>query len=200
MIENILWLYEQASSQSLESGMSWYDDAHQWAQYKAMQYGLEVEIVAAIISALSPRNEWSRNLKDTDTLLMCFDRGDKGPDFVKAATFGKNVFKAWLVRSKLDPTLVMTSPKTRAFVDNITWPDGPSVTVDSWAYRIAEGDLSLPARGLREPEYECYAEAYREAAEFVGIVPCRLQAITWVEARYRVKTCRRGAMNQLRLL
>jgi len=197
---NILWLLEQADAQSYEDGLNWYTDAHQWAQYKAMQYGVEVEVVAAIISALSPRNEWSRNLADTDRLLMCYDRGDLDSEFVRSATFRKNVVRAWIVRDRLDPTVVMTSPKTRAFVDNITWPKGNAVTVDTWAYRIAEGDLNLPAKGLSQRAYDVYAEEYRKTARFVNLRPCELQAITWVEARKRVKALKRGAMLQMRLL
>lgn len=198
---NVLWLYEQADTQSHEDGLQWYADAHEWAEYKAMQYGIETEVVAAIISALSPRNEWSRNLADTDRLLMCYDRGDHSPDLVKSGTFKKNVVRAWMVRESEDPTIVMTSPKTCAFVDNITWPEGDAVTVDVWAYRVAEGDLTLPARGFRQSVYDEYVEVYREAASLVGLRPCELQAITWVEARRRAKALKRGAgMLQLRLL
>jgi hypothetical protein len=197
---NVLWLLEQADAQSVEDGMAWYSDAHQWAEYKAMQYGVDTEVVAAIISALSPRNEWSRNLADTDRLLMCYDRGDHSYDLVKSATFRKNVVRAWMVREREDPTIVMTSPKTRAFVNNITWPEGDDVTVDTWAYRICEGDLTLPAKGLKVKTYDMYAEVYREAAKIVGLRPCELQAITWVEARKRAKALKSGAMHQLRLL
>lgn len=200
MESNILWMLEQADTQSVVEGTHWYSDAHSWALFKAQQYGVDMEVVAAIVSALSPRNEWTRNLYDADQLLMCYERGDHGPDLVKSATFKKNVVRAWMVREKHDPTIVMTSPKTCAFVENITWPDGPSVTVDTWAYRIAEGDLNLPAKGLSPAKYEVYAQAYRNAAEFVSMRPCELQAITWVEARRRVKSLKRGAMHQLRLL
>jgi hypothetical protein len=96
----------------------------------------------------------------------------------------------------------MTSPKTRAFVDNITWPKSEEVTVDTWAYRIAEGNLMLPAKGLNEKRYLVYAEAYKNAAQRIGLRPCEVQAITWVEARDRVRThkkMRRAGASQLRL-
>jgi len=198
MRNNILWLLEQASPDAHHDGMHWYPDANKWATYKAAQYSVEVDVVAAIISALSPRNEWTRNLYDTDQLLMCYERGDHDPQFVKSATFKKNVIKAWMVRDKEDSTLVTTSPKTRAFVENITWPKGEeAVTVDTWAYRIAEGDLTLPAKGFSQKQYDVYAEAYRSAAKYIGLRPCEVQAITWVEARYRVK--RHTGMMQGRL-
>ncbi len=199
MESNILWFLEQASEAARENGMSWYDDAYKWSMFKADQYDVEVDVVAAIISALSPRNEWSRNLHDTDKLLMCYERGDDGPELVKSATFGKNVMKAWRVRHTGDASLVMTSPKTRAFVDNITWPKSQEVTVDTWAYRIAEGDLQLPAKGLNEKRYQVYAEAYKNAAAKVELRPCELQAITWVEARDRVRSIKKASSLQLRL-
>ncbi len=200
MEKNILWLLEQASPVALEEGMNWYPDAHKWAEFKAGQYDVSPEVVAAIMSALSPRNEWTRNLYDTDKLLMCYERGDHDPAFVNAATFKRNVMRAWIVRDKQDPTIVMTSPKTRAFVGNITYPHGPDVTVDTWAYRIAEGNLKLKARSLPKSRYEKYAEAYRSAAQVCGLRPCEVQAITWVEARQRVKNrLKKAGMAQLRL-
>lgn len=198
MRDNILWLLEQASPDAHHDGMHWYSDAHKWALFKAQQYEVDLEVVAAIMSALSPRNEWNRNLHDTDNLLMCYERGDHDPAFVNAATFKNNVMRAWIVRDKQDPTIVMTSPKTQAFVGNITYPLGPDVTVDTWAYRIAEGDLKLPARSFGKKRYEVYAEAYREAADYIGLRPCEVQAITWVEARHRAK--RRAGMFQMSLL
>jgi hypothetical protein len=178
--------------------MHWYPDAHKWAQFKAQQYEVEVDVVAAIISALSPRNEWTRNLYDADKLLMCYERGDHDPAFVNSATFKNNVMRAWIVRDKCDASVVTTSPKTSAFVNNITWPKGPDVTIDTWAYRIAEGDLKLPARSFGKKLYEKYADAYREAADYIGLIPCEVQAITWVEARHRAK--RRAGMFQMSLL
>ncbi len=200
---NILWFLEQASQAAYEDGMNWYQDAYKWSMFKADQYDVTAEVVAAIISALSPRNEWSRNLFDTDRLLMCYERGDAGPDLVRSATFSKNVLKAWRVRHTGDASLVMTSPKTRAFMDNITWPKSEEVTVDTWAYRVAEGDLMLPAKGLNEKRYQVYAEAYRSAAAEVELRPCELQAITWVEARDRIRILKKtkgACASQLRLL
>lgn len=202
MQDNILWFLEQASQAAYEDGMNWYQDAYKWSMFKADQYDVDAEVVAAIISALSPRNEWSRNLYDTDRLLMCYERGDSGPELVRSATFSKNVLKAWKVRHTSDVSLVMTSPKTRAFVDNITWPESKEVTVDTWAYRIAEGDLALPAKGLNEKRYLVYADAYKSAAQTCGLRPCEVQAITWVEARDRVRTLKKlkkAGASQLRL-
>ena len=105
-----------------------------------------------------------------------------------------------MVVTEDDPSLVTTSPKTRAFVDNISNPRSKLVTVDVWAYRICEGNLLLKARSLVGDVYEKYADVYTELALEREMKPCVLQAITWVEARNRAGIDARSARHQMRLL
>jgi hypothetical protein len=124
--------------------------------------------------------------------------GVRHPFNIVSQTFRKNVEKAWDIVMTGDPAPAMRSPKTRAFVDNLSCLVSDEVTVDVWARRIAEGDLDLKAKGIGEKLYAQYAEAYREVARDVGRRPCEVQAITWVEARNRKRVRARG--HQLRLL
>jgi hypothetical protein len=197
--ENVLWFYEQASPEAVQSGLAWYDIASRWCHIKAQEYEVRPEVVAAIVSALSPRNKWQRNLYDTEQVLLNYAEGYQHPLNIVSGTFRKNVEKAWRVIINDDPSEVLTSPKTKAFVDNIVNPHtSVEVTVDVWARRIAEGDLTLPARSIVGDAYVEYANAYREVAEDVGLRPCQLQAVTWVEARNRVGN--KVVAEQLRLL
>jgi len=198
--DNILWMLEGASPDAVLSGQAWYPIVRRWCHVKATEYGVRPVVVAALISALSPRNKWSRNLSDAEQVLCQYAEGFKHPFGIKSGTFHKNVYKAWNVVTHDDPTLVMTSPKTEAFVDNIIDPASELVTIDVWAHRIAMGDMTLQAKSIGVRKYAEFSSVYKEVAGEVGMKACDVQAITWVEARNRSDKFKRSAFTQLRLL
>lgn len=200
MRENILWLLEGASSDAIAGGTEWYPLARRWCKLQAKQYDVRPVVVAAIISALSPRNKWKTNLEDTIAVLESYADGYRHPFAIIAHTFRKNVERAWQVVVEDDPSYVTTSPKTRAFVDNITNPGSKLVTVDVWAMRICEGNLMMKPKTLDEKRYKRYADVYLDVAQEREMKPSVLQAITWVEARNRAGIDARSAQQQLRLL
>ena len=200
MRDNVLWLLEGASSDAIAGGTQWYPLARRWCKLQAKQYDVRPVVVAAIISALSPRNKWKTNLEDTITVLESYADGYRHPFNITAHTFRKNVEKAWQVVVEDNPSLVTTSPKTRAFVDNIANPGSKLVTVDVWAMRICEGNLMMKPKTLTEKRYKRYADVYLDVAHEMEMKPSVLQAITWVEARNRAGIDARSAQQQLRLL
>jgi len=200
MRDNVLWLLEGASSDAVAGGTQWYPIARRWCKLQAKRYDVRPVVVAAIISALSPRNKWATNLKDTIAVLESYADGYRHPFNIIATAFKKNVEKAWKVVVEDDPSYVTTSPKTRAFVDNIANPGSKLVTVDVWAMRICEGDLLMKPKTLNEQKYQAYADVYLDVAQEVELKPSVLQAITWVEARNRAGIDARSAQQQLRLL
>jgi len=190
-------MLDQASTDAVEAGLAWYPIARRWCKVKAREYGVRPVVVAALISALSPRNKWERNLYDAEQVLINYAEGFQHPFNIVSGTFRRNVEKAWNVVTLDKPALVTTSPKTRAFVDNIINPVSKRVTVDVWAYRICQGDMTLGAVSFTDKQYTTYASAYREVAVEHKLKACEVQAITWVEARAREK---QSAMTQMRLL
>jgi hypothetical protein len=185
-VHNILEVYHNAPVDLKESGALWYAQAHHWCEVRAQLYGLSVETVAAVVSALSPRNKWERNLKDADQVLYAA-ANQKTPAWPKCATFSQNVVKAYFIAVDQAPERALTSPKTRAFVKCIVDPHHESaVVVDVWAKRVADGNPNAPAVGLNEHMYKLYADAYRQAAKKVGALPLEVQAATWVMFRYQV--------------
>lgn len=184
-IQNIVQVYEDAPPDLVESGRSWYARARNWCLHRASTYGVSIREVAAVVSALSPRNRWERNLIDADQVLNAW-HSEKSYPYVKCATFSQNVLKAWQILDDHDPSLAETSPKTRAFLDCIAEEDSSSVVIDVWAYRVAEGDPDMKAKGFSEQEYQLYEKAYQEAALRLDIPVDELQAVTWVCYRNRV--------------
>lgn len=196
-IQNITQVFQDAPPDLVEAGKSWYPQARAWCEQRAHLYGVSTRTVAAVVSALSPRNKWERNLFDADQVLYAWKNGYSYPS-IRCSTFTQNVMKAWDILELDKPELAETSPKTRAFLDCIADPESESVVIDVWAYRVAEGDPDLPAKGFGEQEYQVYADAYRSASQVVSEPVEQVQAVTWVTYRNRVG--QRVPPGQMRLL
>ncbi len=198
--DNVQWMLDNASVDAVESGKAWYPIVRRWCKVKAAEYGVRPVVVAALISALSPRNRWERNLSDAEQVLINYAEGFHHPFNITSGTFRKNVEKAWRIVVNDNPDEVLTSPKTRAFIDNIINPGSQVVTVDVWALRVCEGDMFIGARSIGEKKYLEYSDAYMEVAHEMEVLPCTVQAITWVEARNRTMVAKKAAIQQMRLL
>jgi hypothetical protein len=186
LAENILAVYRQANPAHQREGAVWYQTAHTFAVGLAKRYGVSVEQAAGVIAALSPQLAWTLNERYAD--LIC-RTGD-------APVLGRSKRNALAILDGANPLDVLRGPKTRAFFDNILRPDSSSVvTVDRFAHDIAVGEVfgeryrpTLERKG----GYERIADAYRVAAESLGIPPLNLQAITWCAWR-EAYAWRRGA-------
>jgi hypothetical protein len=169
IVRRIVRTFERATVADIEAGARWYDEAGDLAASLAAQHGHDVETVAAVIAALSPRTPWSRNVAGTVALL---DDPDSPPTYL----LGRNVSTALGV---IEDGRELTGPKTRAFAANIAG-DREAVTVDVWACRVAHLDEDALSR---KGAYDAVAHAYRLAARRVGVDPATCQATTWIVAR-----------------
>lgn len=189
-LNNILKVYNLATEEDIEAGKAWYREARLFCRSAARMYGVSLDVAIAVLSALSPRNKWSNNLKDVHTVLAACKAG-LGPECVKVGTFGRNKEKAFQIVRENKPSLARTSNKTAAFFDNIRNPESHDVTVDIHAYSIFFGFRAEPP-SITDKQYDTMVSAYRLAAKRVGIKPYEMQAITWVvwrrlTAKHRVE-------------
>lgn len=176
--ENILAVYQEATEAEKQEGISWYKEARAFCRATAKEYSVSIEVVTAVVSALSPRNKWKQNLKDTITVLEAVRKG-LNPEDVKTCTFNKNKEKAFAIVREGKPSLVKKSNKTSSFFDNIKYERSESVTIDVHAFSIYHGQV-IPARSITDKVYSEISEAYRSVANDLGIKAYELQAITWV--------------------
>jgi hypothetical protein len=169
LTRRILRTFDRATASDLESGATWYEEAHNLATTLATG-DVDLERAAAVIAALSPRTTWSRNVAGATLLLTT---GDVLPGLI-----GRNVDTAR--RAAVDGFDALSGPKTSAFARNIAG-DEESVTVDVWAARVVnvDPDAQLSRKGV----YEAVAHAYRLAARRRGVTPATMQATTWIVAR-----------------
>lgn len=153
-------------------GADWYSSAMTACETMSDATGVDLELVAAVVAALSPQTMWSVNLRAAELLLTT---GEQLP-----ATLGQNHRRALSV---LDGTVRPEdwSAKIGRFWQNILG-DWQPVTVDSWAWSIATGDLPVSLLS-RRGAYATVEAAYQQVALAHNVPPAVLQATTWT--RYR---------------
>jgi hypothetical protein len=164
-----------ATDKDIDSGIAWYKQAHYICKDLAERYNTKLETVASIISALSPRNRWPQNIKDTKTVLDAIHSG-LSPDQVKVCTFHKNKEKAFLL-AKEQTSITEKSLKTFSFVNNIAKLDKASITIDVWHLRACFGTTirSTPSRKA----YDQIRLLTIEKAKQKGLNGYEYQAIIW---------------------
>lgn len=183
MFDNVLSLFTRADGTDRLAGLSWYKQANAWCRLWSQELILPIENVVGVLAVLSPRNKWERNLSDALTVLKAHKVGID-PHSIKVATYGTNKTKAFQIAAgSLD---VLGGVKVTSFFDNILRPTASqAVTVDVWAARIANGDLRANPGTLAGKRYGEIAQAYADVAEYVGLLPHQVQAVTWMAARSR---------------
>jgi hypothetical protein len=164
-----------ATDRDIDNGIAWYKQAHYICKDLAERYNTKLETVASIISALSPRNRWPQNIKDTKTVLDAIHSGF-GPEDVKVCTFHKNKNKAFLL-GKEQTSITDKSLKTFSFVNNIAKLDKASITIDVWHLRACFGTTirSTPSRKA----YDQIRLLTIEKAKQKGLNGYEYQAIIW---------------------
>tara|TARA_R110001583_G_scaffold23353_4_gene86383 strand:+ start:6731 stop:7174 length:444 start_codon:yes stop_codon:yes gene_type:complete len=139
------------------------------------EFGQSPSVVAQVLSALSPRNKWERNIYDTRQVLEAV-RDKKKPEDIKVCTFNNNKQKAFdIAQGKRG--IDKASPKTYSFVKNIAELDASKVTIDVWHLRACFGK-TIDA-GLTPLRYKQIEKVTLKCAEMVGVRGYEFQAIIW---------------------
>jgi hypothetical protein len=190
---NILAVYLRSSTEDRENGLFWYSHTHEIARGLSVKFDISVESIIGVIAAMSPGNQWGRNILDAETLISEFSKGARGKDLPVLGVYGRrNIVKSERILLGMPPLEVLGGQKVISFYQNILAPkDSFSVTIDRHAKALAYAfeptrtgfASSDMARNVGKAEYRYLAKHYRVIAERLGLVPNQLQAITWVTWR-----------------
>lgn len=168
-----------ASELQHNQGMTWYQRAHMNATVIAMDAEITVRHAAGIIAALSPMTTWEGNLRDAANLAR-----RKRTTFT---TYPANVSKAKLIRRGASPESVLGGHKVTSFFRLIYDPTNDyDVCVDRHAVKVCTEHQWIDDRESAQYLRVCYhncAEAYRNVAKALGILPHQAQAISWIVQR-----------------
>ena len=170
--------FNMASDADIQDGLNWYADANKFCKETAEKYGVCPQLVASVVSALSPRNKWRTNLKDTLTVLEAIKNG-LGPTDIKVSTFHTNKFKAFALATG-QTEITPESRKTFAFVRNVGQLDAERVTVDVWHLRACFGQTVGSVGKLAYDQLEALTI---KKAKQLGLKGFEYQAIIWVSVQ-----------------
>lgn len=179
MAVNILDLYLKADDE-YNIGMEWYKQAHNFAKWLAEHPNnfarLNVMQISGIISAASANTRWGHNKRIAEGFVF----------LGHCAHFKITKEKCEKIARAKSPTEIdgiLKGKKLMAFFHNIYDPQcSKFVTIDRHALCIALGlPFTLSKKiSVTEKRHKMAAEAYKIAADTVGIKPLEMQATTWV--------------------
>jgi hypothetical protein len=166
--------FNNATADHIENGLLWYDQANDFCQEQSKIFNVSTFTVASIVSALSPRNKWKTNLKDTLTVLNAVYDGLHPLD-VKVSTFHTNKFKAFALA---EGSIYITneSRKTYSFVCNVGNLDPNRVTVDVWHLRAC---FNKTCGSIGKLAYDQIEKLTISKAKKAGLKGYQYQAIIW---------------------
>lgn len=178
--KNLDMFFNMATDDMIKEGLEWYQKAHEFCEEMSKEYEYCPLVVAGVVSALSPRNKWQRNLEDAEAVLHAVNEG-LSPDEVKVCTFNKNKYKAFAI-AKREVSIAESSRKTYAFVENIASLNEDYVTIDVWHQRALFNKF-IESMSVGKIAYEQIQELTIKKAKEVGMKGYEYQAVIWVSVK-----------------
>lgn len=176
--KNLDHYFDLATDDQIKDGLNWYKNANQFCKDQEQIFGIGSDIIASVVSALSPRNKWATNLKDTVTVLNAVKNG-LSPADIKVSTFHTNKFKAFALAFG---TVEITneSRKTYSFVCNVGSLDENRATVDVWHLRAC---FNQTIKVLGHLAYDQLERLTISKAKKLGLKGFEYQAIIWASVQ-----------------
>ena len=159
-------LIMRASMRDIELASRWYHEATVIAADIADIMSIPLENAASIISAFSPRQRWSVNVRQAYAFANGEDVSGLSNNLRMAHDAVELGFDA------------LNGLKTNAFARAIAGDDN-AVVIDVWMCRAANLGTDSP----NKTQYAFVADAVRDAAALFGITPRTAQALIWIIVR-----------------
>lgn len=162
-----------ATPEQIHAGLHWYDEGQ--AISEEIGRG-DITKGAGIIAALSPKNEWGRNVENAREFIKSGTAHGRTSDQIEAAT---KIYEGMAPEDVLPMKL-----KTGHFYRLLKDPTDPTaVAVDTHHHDVSMG-IKKPwedPRGMKAPgRYKTFVDATIKTAHHAGILPHQAQAIDWL--------------------
>lgn len=168
---NYRQIAQSATPSQIVQAMTWYNDAQSVAEEISFiltdrGYNVDIETCAAIVSAFSPRQRWSVNVRHA----IEFANGET------PKTLGNNVRMA---QSAIHEGIrALKGQKTNAFARAIAG-DMDAITIDVWMLKAA----GLDRNDTNKTIYAELSEAVRIVADEFAMSARDMQALIWIVFR-----------------
>jgi hypothetical protein len=172
--KNLDKYFNLASEDDIKNGLLWYQQANEICKDIAQKYGTSTFVASGVISALSPRNKWAKNIQDAYSVFEAVKNNVEAVD-TKVSTFHTNKFKAFAI-AQGKVTITSESNKTFAFCENIAHLNEDFVTVDVWHLRACF-DMTMGSIG--DLAYKQLQSITLSKAKKLGLKGFEYQAIIW---------------------
>jgi len=179
---NLDYYFNKATKNEIKTGLSWYKDANDICKDIATKYNTTTLIAAQVISALSPRNKWDKNIKDSYKVFDAIKNGIPA-ESIKVSTFHTNKFKSYAIINN-NVQITDKSLKTYNFVNNIALLSNDHLTIDIWHLRACFSRIiKIDKANIGRIAYQQIKEVTIKKANKLGIKGYELQAIIWGSIR-----------------
>ena len=179
---NLDYYFNKATKQEIKTGLNWYKDANNICKDIATKYNTTTLIAAQVISALSPRNKWDKNIKDSYKVFEAIKNGIPA-ESIKVSTFHTNKFKSYAIINN-NVQITDKSLKTYNFVNNIALLSENHITIDIWHLRACFSRIiKIDKANVGRVAYQQIKELTIKKANKLGIKGYELQAIIWGSIR-----------------
>tara|TARA_A200000159_G_scaffold119201_1_gene113129 strand:- start:376 stop:1023 length:648 start_codon:yes stop_codon:yes gene_type:complete len=192
-----------ATTQEVQAGRDWYPNALRICHSISKRYDVPASTVAGVISAISPQNEWSRNIIDAEAMCKLHQSKATRKDLkrLKVCTFTKNKMLAIAILTlpAITADALITGDKRLEFYNCIYRPHLNDVCIDGHAYSIWLGSrvTTNNAPPIGKKLRKQIKQDYRDATSFLNeelnetFTAADIQAITWVTHK-RIHNVLRG--------
>jgi len=179
---NLDYYFNKATTEEIKTGKEWYTIANDICKDIATKYSTTTLIAAQVLSALSPRNKWQQNVKDTYKVFEAVKHG-LHPEDIKVCTFHKNKFKAFNIISN-NVQITDKSLKTFNFVHNIAFLSNNHLTIDIWHLRACFSRMiKIDKASIGRIAYQQIKTLTLNKANEVGLKGYQYQAVIWGSIR-----------------
>ena len=174
VLKNIETIYNRCTSDDINNGRTWYENAKSFSIYVAKKYDVTELQSAGIIAALSPQKNWDVNMKATEKFIESNGKASvhTGVQLSKAS---------YILHNSLMPEEVYNTLgglKTKNFFYNIYNPDDKmSVTIDRHHLTVCYAEQK---ENCTDKQYEFLKKNTIIFANKINIIPSMLQATLWV--------------------
>lgn len=200
-LENLKSLYAQRDADDYVEGCMAYNRYRTVMKTFAEHYGFSLSRTTSTFVALSPNSDYHGNLRSLASVLDGINN-DAPLEHITVSTYNACRDRAHsYATGAVDFRKTVKGLKTRAFRDNILWPNtSRDVTIDGHmiaAWHSQKLTMTQAARLMKSRhQYQEIADGVRTLAAVEKIAPCQVQAILWL-TRKRVLNVKYNAQLDL---